>query len=135
MLLQKFVEILNGHLTKDNKKLVHRVHFEMKMNHHIREINDFISPIGLFIPFLPAVDGDCLFRSLSPHMGGIGIQDLRNILATVMRAFKTQKHFLPCNETPLEELFEHTNEIKYVSCNDKNGQVRIYKYTYDIGDV
>ncbi len=132
MLLQKFIEILDGHLTGEDKKLIRYVRCEMKMNSHVKEIYDLVSQKDLYIPFLPDADGDCLFRSLSPHLGGINIQDLRNILATVMCVYKSQSHFLPCDERSLQDLFEATNEIEYVSCTDKSGQVRFYKYTYDI---
>lgn len=132
MLLKKFIKILDGHLTNEDKKLIRHVHNEMKMNNHVKEIYNIINPKNLYIPFLPDLDGDCLFHSLSPHLGDIHVQDLRNILATVMRVYKSDTHFLPCDERPLQELFEAVNEIEYVSCTDKNGQVRFYKYTYDI---
>ncbi len=125
----EWCKFLNRELNNNEKELFHNVRIEKIMNMQMQKINNNIENRNLQISHLTAIDGNCLFDSLSKLNIGENSEQLRKSLTYLMIIFADYKNFFPDQQESLRELFTIFNEIEYVHCKFDS---KLYKYNYDI---
>ena len=109
---------------------------EDMMNTEIKNAECGFIKNGLYIPIMPDMDGDCLFKSLEYHGIVTDVPLFRKGLSMLMITFKDTPYFFPNNSSTLREIFdvgalaEENNEKKqnYIYMK-KTG--KLYNYNYD----
>jgi len=114
-------DILDRELTKSESKLLRKARVEKLLNRKLRDIHERVQADGLFIPYLPDLDGNCIFESLKYHGLCENTDDFRKGLAILMIALKDKKYFVPEQESSMNELFSDPYYDPYSK-----------KYNYDI---
>ena len=119
---------LGRKVADDERSLIESVKDERQNNNDLQDLFDIVTKKGLYIPRLTSRNGNCLFESLT-ILGLCEDQDnFRKFLAHLMYVFRNKKNFFGNQDSrSLEEMFNDTNEVKYVLCNE---DYRIYKYTF-----
>lgn len=84
-----------------------------------------------YVPLLTNLDGNCMFESFVHHELAHSVAELRRVLSTLMYIYQDYKGFLPGTDSTLREMFEPTNEVKYVSSKHDDERL-FYKYTYNV---
>jgi len=106
-------------------------HAEINMNECILLLHHNCVNLGLHVPILSGLYGDCMFESLNYHGIGKDVKSLREGLSFIMYTFKDYK-LIPSIDLTLSEMFIPYNEVKYVIGKNKFDQKKFYTYTYDI---
>lgn len=119
---------LNREITRTEKLLFMSVKSEKYMNATIRNMNNEVAKIGLYIPMLTNLHGNCIFESLQYFKLCDDIDELRKGIALIMLIFKNKKFFIPEQELTLNELFTFRNDIEFVICKKT---LKLYTYNFD----
>ena len=128
-------EYLGRNLNNQERYLLEDYRAEKYMNNMMKQLYIQCNKKNLFVPMLTNLDGNCLFESLVYHDVASSVMEIRDILSLLLYVYKDYKGFLPNNDVSLEEMFNMTNEIEYVSRRRKvnNEYVKdYYKYTYNV---
>lgn len=126
--IKRWENYLGRRLDDEEYSLIEAVKSERDYNRNLIELFERTKSKGFYIPKLTERDGNCLFESLEI----IGLcddkDDFRRFLAYMMYVYKNKKNFLKFDDRSLCDMFNDTNEIEYVLCNE---ETIVYKYTYD----
>lgn len=121
-------EYLGRKISDDEYSLIESIRDERNYNRDLDKLFELISKKGFYIPKLTSRNGNCLFESLN-ILGLCDNQDnFRKFLAHMMYIYKDYKNFFGYDVRTLEEMFNDTNEVDYVLCNE---ELIVYKYTYE----
>jgi hypothetical protein len=123
-------DYLGRKITNEEHSLIESAREERNYNLDLDKLYDIARKRGLYIPKLTARNGNCLFESLN-ILGLCENQgSFRRYLAHMMLVFKDNKNFFKNfnDKRSLGEMFNDTNEIEYVLCNE---EFKLYKYTYE----
>lgn len=126
---------LDRNLNKTELKILKRARCEKVLNRKLKDINDRVRANGLFVPYLPKLDGNCIFESLKFHGLCENTDDFRKGLSMLMIALKDKKYFIPNQELSLNEIFNgpfydySTKKYNYelVHCTNKK---KLYLYNF-----
>lgn len=124
---------LERDLTHQEIRIIERVKMERHWNKKLVKLYSICKTINknknkkFIVTNLTKADGNCLFTSLVEADIGSSIESLREGIAHLMYQFRNHKNFFFNDERSLKEMFDVTNEIEYVLCD--NGKV--YKYSYE----
>ena len=134
--VQKWTSYLGRNLTIEERSILTYVRAEKRINQVMKILYKNCDRENLYIPFLTAIDGNCLFESLNYYGIGKNIKSLRKGLAYFLLIYKNVIVF-EGNDRTLKQIFDDTNEIKYVKCtNETRKKLKkkplYYKYTYDV---
>jgi hypothetical protein len=114
-------------MTPNDHKLFRRVRTEKENNNAISRIHKRALDDDLYIPCLTELHGDCMFESLE-HIGFCSDRNvMRQSIGILFFLFGDHK-IIPSNDLTLKELFDLTNEIQYVFCDNT---CKLYQYTYN----
>jgi hypothetical protein len=114
-------------LTVEEKSIIYDYTMEEAFNDKLQDVYKFCKSKNLHAPILTSLAGDCLFESLVYFGIGKNVGELRKTVSLLLYIFKDYKYLIPDNDMTLKQLFDVTNEIKYVKCSDG----KFYYYTYD----
>lgn len=124
----KWEEYLGRRISDEEYSLIESTRDERSYNRDLDKLFEITRKKGLYIPKLTARNGNCLFESLTILGLCENQDDFRKFLAHMMYIFKNRKNFFSYDTRSLEEMFNDTNEVEHVLCNE---ELHIYKYTYE----
>jgi hypothetical protein len=131
--IKKWEGYLKRSLTNKEKKLLINAGQEIQLNKYIYNLINNSTNKNLYIPDLTYSNGNCLFESICYHLNKLNInitpQDIRKIISTFLKIYKTYPEIFPNNTMTLYEMFNIQNEINYVYDKSSN---ELYVYNYDI---
>ena len=114
-------------MTGDDDDFFKDVICENTLNEMVLKLSENVKLKKLYIPFLPKLDGNCLFNSLSAYNEIFeSPEQIRKFISSIMIIF-ANCNIIPNNSLTLREIFELTNEIEYVFCKETK---KLYNYTY-----
>ena len=119
---------LGRQILDEEYSLIEAVRDERNYSRDLDRLYKITEKKGLYIPKLTARNGNCLFESLTILGLCDNQDDFRNFIAHMMFIFRDFKNFFSYDIRSLEEMFNDTNEIEYVLCNE---ELYVYKYTYE----
>lgn len=126
---------LERNLTFNERILLENFRSEKYINESMNQLyKQCINKGNICVPVLTDLDGNCLFQSLIYHGIGKNIENIRIILSLIMYIYKDYKTFLPGNDNTLYDIFNLTNEVKFVSSSKKINNItniEFYKYEYN----
>lgn len=147
--ISRWMEFLGRELYPHEREIIHDVALEKQFNEKLTPLYNNCLQNNYFIPMLTHLHGNCLFECLL--YGGIGptpidpgtphrenyphngyddaISNFRKALGYIMYQYRNYKGFFEGRDDTLKELFNMTNEIKYVYCKQDG---KLYHYTYEI---
>ncbi len=132
---KKWIQYLGRPLSWKEKYILEEVKMEKYMNDRMKDLYEKCKSLNWFVPLLTNLNGNCLFESLVHHGVGDSIGNLRKGFGHLMFIFKNFKDFLPGVDISLEEMYDLTNDIEYVSAivGEKEDRRRVfYKYSYNV---
>lgn len=131
--LKYWEDFIGRELSLEEKFLLLETKIENKINNNIKLIQNFIKDKNLTIKKLTNMQGNCLFESLNNINLFNEEVDFRKILFFLLIILKNEnlENIFNCKDLlapTLNQMFEITNEIKYVYCKNNN---KLYVYDYD----
>lgn len=118
---------LGRRLTNEEYSLIESVRDERDYNRDMEKLHIIAGKRNLYIPKLTPRNGNCLFESLNILNLCDDQNDFRKFIAHLMYVFKDHKNFFQNDPRTLEQMFNDTNEVQFVLCNE---ELLLYKYTY-----
>ena len=128
--VRQWEDYLGRRTTDEEYSLIESVRDERNYNKDLDKLFEIARRKGLYIPKLTLRNGNCLFESLNILGFCENQDDFRIFLAHMMYVFKNKKSFFEYEDDSrsLKEMFNDTNEVEHVMCNE---ELIVYKYTYE----
>lgn len=124
---KSYADLVGKKITDDEINIIEQAELEEEHNCKLIKLYGKINKLDLRIVELTNLNGNCLFESL--RILGLYDDDVtfRYALAQLLLLFKNDKFKFETEEKSLNELFDLSNNIEEVICDDI-----IYKYTFEI---
>lgn len=126
-------EYLERELTRKELIILSQARSECLFNNKINKVFEKGKTMGLYIPELTELHGNCIFESLKILGLCEDIDAFRTSIALSMFILKDKKNLIinedGSNSQSLFELFNDFKEIHYVFCQEDK---KIYKYNFDV---